>query len=50
MADVSKSYVVDSYDMHEEGGMYLRDVYIQGAGWDTVNNGLTCSKFVYFKV
>ena len=45
MADVSKFYFADSYDIQEEGGMYLRDVYIQGAEWDTDKNCLTHSRY-----
>ena len=47
VADVSKSYTTDSYEIQEEGGMYLRDVYIQGASWDTENNCLSHSRYVY---
>ena len=47
MADVSKSYTTDSYEIQDEGGMYLRDVYIQGASWDTENNCLSHSRYVY---
>ena len=45
MADVSKSYFADSYDIQEGGGMYLRDVYIQGAEWDTDKNCSTHSRY-----
>ena len=46
--DVSKSHDEDSYEMEEEGGVYLRELYLYGADWDTENNCLTDTLYVYY--
>ena len=43
-ADISRTYEGDSYEIQDEGGMYLRDLFIQGAGWDVENNCLAINK------
>ena len=38
--DVSRSFTDDTYDDDTDGGLVVRDMYLQGAAWDMENNCL----------